>query len=147
MKSALAGVKILEMGAYTTGPLCGRFLSNLGAEVIKIEPPMGEAIREFANKIHGASYVFHIHNHNKKGIVLDTGSEKGKRVLLDLVTKVDILIENFAYGTMDKWGFSYEALRKVNEGLIYCSTNGFGHSGPRKALRAFDTVLQGMGGL
>lgn len=147
MQGALEGTRILEIGAYTTGPLCTRLLSNLGAEVIKVEPLKGEAVRGFAYKIGGISYIFHLHNYNKKGIALDTGTEKGKRIFLALAAKADILVENFAHGTMDKWGFSYDALRKVNEGLIYCSCSGFGHTGPMKSMRAFDTVIQGFGGV
>ncbi|MGE4218622.1 MAG: CaiB/BaiF CoA transferase family protein [Alphaproteobacteria bacterium] len=147
MNGPLAGVRVLEMGAYTTGPLCARFLSNLGAEVIKVEPLRGELVRALAYKVAGNSYIYYVHNYNKRGVALDTGTEAGRTVLYDLAAKVDVLIENFAFGTMEKWGFGETALRAVNPGLIYCSCTGFGQTGPQRELRALDTVIQGMGGV
>ena len=144
MSGPLNGVRVVELGAYTTGPLTARYLSNLGAEVIKVEPLKGEAVRGFAYKVSGISYIFHVHNVNKKGVALDTMDEQGKAVLLDIVATADVLIENFAFGSMAKWGFGYEAVREINPGLIYCSLSGFG---PDRDLRAFDTVIQGMAGV
>ena len=147
MAGALAGVRVLEMGAYTTGPLCARFLSNLGAEVIKVEPLRGELVRALAYKVGGNSYIYYVHNYNKRGVALDTGTEDGRAVLLDLAAKADVLVENFAFGTMEKWGFGESTLRAANPGLIYCSCTGFGQTGPQRELRALDTVIQGMGGV
>ena len=98
MTAPLKGIRVLELGAYTTGPLSARYLSNLGAEVVKVEPLKGESIRGFAYKIDGVSYIFHVHNLNKRGVAIDTMSDRGKDVLLELVRTSDVLIENFAFG-------------------------------------------------
>jgi crotonobetainyl-CoA:carnitine CoA-transferase CaiB-like acyl-CoA transferase len=143
----LTGIRVLELGAYTTGPLSARYLSNLGAEVVKVEPLKGESIRGFAYKIDGVSYIFHVHNLNKRGVAIDTKTECGKEVLLELVRTSDVLIENFACGRMKSWGLSYKDLSAINPGLIYCSLSGFGHDGPYRDMRAFDTVIQGMAGI
>ena len=147
MSAPLQGVRIVELGAYTTGPLCARYLSNLGAEIVKVEPLKGESMRTFAYRIGDVSYIFHVHNVNKKSVPIDTNTQDGKAVLFDLLKTADVMIENFAYGTMKKWGLDYDTIRDVNPGLIYCSLSGFGHSGPDKHLRAFDTVIQGMAGV
>ena len=147
MNAPLSGVRVLELSAYTTGPLSARYLSNLGAEVLKVEPLKGESIRGFAYKIDGVSYIFHVHNLNKRGLAIDTMVADGKEALLDLVRKVDVLIENFAYGRMQSWGLSYEELSAINPKLVYCSLSGFGHDGPYRDMRAFDTVIQGMSGV
>lgn len=147
MSAPLAGIRVVELAAYTTGPLCARYLSNLGAEVIKIEPLKGEPTRRMAYRIGGVSYMFHIHNVNKKSVPIDTNNPDGKAVLFDLLKTADVLIENFAYGSMQGWGLGYDDLRAVNPGLIYCSLSGFGQSGPDRHLRAFDTIIQGMAGV
>lgn len=147
MNAPLSGVRVVELGAYTTGPLCARYLSNLGAEVIKVEPLKGESMRRFAYKIGGVSYIFHVHNINKKSLAIDTGAERGKAVLFDLLRGADVLIENFAHGSMKKWGLDYDTVRGVNPALVYCSLSGFGQDGPDRHLRAFDTVIQGMAGV
>ncbi len=147
MSAPLEGVRVVELGAYTTGPLCARYLSNLGAEIIKVEPLKGESMRTFAYKVGDVSYIFHVHNVNKKSVPVDTNTKDGKAVLFDLLRTADVLIENFAYGSMQKWGLDYETIRAVNPALIYCSLSGFGHTGPDRHLRAFDTVIQGMAGV
>lgn len=147
MNAPLAGVRVVELAAYTTGPLCARYLSNLGAEIVKVEPLKGESARRFAQRVGGISYLFHLHNVNKRSLPLDTTTEGGKAVLIDLLKTADVLIENFAYGSMDEWGLGYETLHEINPGLIYCSLSGFGQNGPDRHLRAFDTVIQGMAGV
>ncbi len=147
MSAPLEGVRVVELGAYTTGPLCARYLSNLGAEIVKVEPLKGESMRTFAYKVGDVSYIFHVHNVNKKSVPIDTNTKDGKAVLFDLLKTADVMIENFAFGSMKKWGLDYETVREVNPGLIYCSLSGFGHSGPDRHLRAFDTVIQGMAGV
>jgi CoA:oxalate CoA-transferase len=147
VSAPLTGVRVVELGAYTTGPLCARYLSNLGAEIIKVEPLKGESMRTFAYKIGDVSYIFHVHNVNKRSVPIDTNTKDGKAVLFELLKTADVMIENFAYGSMLKWGLDYETVRGVNPGLIYCSLSGFGHTGPDRHLRAFDTVIQGMAGV
>jgi len=147
VSAPLQGVRIVELGAYTTGPLCARYLSNLGAEIVKVEPLKGESMRTFAYKIGDVSYIFHVHNVNKQSVPIDTNTTDGRAVLFELLKTADVMIENFAYGSMEKWGLDYDTIREVNPGLIYCSLSGFGHSGPDRHLRAFDTVIQGMAGV
>ncbi len=119
MTAPLKGVRVVELGAYTTGPLCARYLSNLGAEVIKVEPLKGESMRTFAYKIGEVSYIFHVHNVNKQSVPIDTNTKDGKAVLFDLLKTADVMIENFAYGSMKKWGLDYDTIRDVNPGLVY----------------------------
>lgn len=147
MSAPLAGVRVLELAAYTTGPLAARYLSNLGAEVVKVEPLKGESVRHFAYKIDGVSYIFHVHNVNKRGVAIDSIKKRGRELIYELVQKSDVLIENFAFGRMKTWGLGYDDLKAVNPGLIYCSLSGFGHDGPYRDMRAFDTVIQGMAGV
>ena len=89
MSAPLSSIRVLELGAYTTGPLSARYLSNLGAEILKVEPLKGESIRGFAYKIDGVSYIFHVHNLNKRGLAIDM-VEDGKAALFDLVRNVDV---------------------------------------------------------
>ena len=144
---ALHGVRVLEVGAYTAGPLCTRLLASLGAEVIKIEPPLtGDAVRNFGCKVGGTSYLFHMNNYNKKCITLDTNGKEGKDIFLELVKRSDILVENFVPGTLDRWGLGYSTLQEINPSLVYCSVNGFGWGGSMGKKRAFDTVVQARAG-
>ena len=147
MSAPLASVRVLELGAYTTGPLAARYLSNLGAEIVKVEPLKGESVRHFAYKVDGVSYIFHVHNVNKRGVAIDSSGDRGRNLIYELVRKSDVLIENFAYGRMQSWGLGYDDLKLLNPGLIYCSLSGFGHNGPYREMRAFDTVIQGMAGV
>ena len=145
---ALQGVRVLEVGAYTAGPLCTRLLASLGAEVIKIEPPVtGDHVRDFGCKVGGTSYLFHINNYNKKSVTLDTNKKEGKDIFLELVKRSDILVENFVPGTLDRWGLGYSTLQEINPSLIYCSVNGFGWGGSMGKKRAFDTVVQARAGI
>jgi crotonobetainyl-CoA:carnitine CoA-transferase CaiB-like acyl-CoA transferase len=128
--------------------MCTRLLASIGAEVIKIEPPRkGDPVRNFGFKIAGDSYLFHINNYNKKSVSLDTNTPEGKEIFLQLVEKVDILVENFKPGTMNKYGLGYDVLKQVNPALIYCSANGFGWTGPMGMKGAFDTVIQARSGI
>ncbi|PPR59263.1 MAG: Acetyl-CoA:oxalate CoA-transferase, partial [Alphaproteobacteria bacterium MarineAlpha4_Bin2] len=147
MSAPLANVRILELSAYTTGPLAARYLSNLGAEVVKVEPLKGESVRHFAYKVDGVSYIFHVHNVNKRGVAIDSTKDRGRDLIYGLVRKSDVLIENFTFGRMHSWGLGYDDLKSINSGLIYCSLSGFGHNGPYRNMRAFDTVIQGMTGV
>jgi crotonobetainyl-CoA:carnitine CoA-transferase CaiB-like acyl-CoA transferase len=148
IKRALQGVRILEVGHYTAGPFCPRILANLGAEVIKIEPPKGGPDRKWAPFLKdGSSYFYHFQNCDKRNITLDLGKEKGKEIFKQLISLVDIFVENFATGVMDRLGLGYEILREINPLLIYCSVTGFGQKGPYQYKRGYDTVIQAMGGI
>ncbi|MDB5866579.1 MAG: acyl-CoA transferase [Betaproteobacteria bacterium] len=139
----LEGIRILELGHTVMGPSCTMVLADLGADVIKVEPPEGDRTR--ANVGFGSA-LFPVFNRNKRSFSVDLKSDAGRTLLLKLVTRSDALVENFAHGTMDRLGLGYEALSKVNPGLVYCSLKGF-LSGPYEERPALDEVVQFMGGL
>jgi crotonobetainyl-CoA:carnitine CoA-transferase CaiB-like acyl-CoA transferase len=139
----LAGIKIVEFTHMVMGPTVGVILGDLGAEVIKVEPIDGDATRRLIGS--GAGY-FPMYNRNKKSIRLDLKSKGGLDIAVKLSTWADIFIENFRPGAMDRLGLGYEALKAVNERLIYCSAKGF-LPGPYENRTALDEVAQMMGGL
>lgn len=141
-KSALAGIKVLDLGRVLSGPLCTSILGDFGAQVTKIERPgVGDDSR--ANKPYGG--YFACFNRNKKSITLDL--KKGKEQFLKLASGTDVLVENFRPGVMEKLGYGYGELKKLNPGLIYCSISGFGQTGPYSQRACFDPVAQAMSGI
>lgn len=139
----LAGVRVLEFTHMVMGPAAGLVLADLGADVIKVEPIGGDKTRRLRGS--GAGY-FPMYNRNKKSLALDLKSDEGKKIALDLAAKADVFIENFRPGALDKLGFGYEDLSKLNPRLIYCSEKGF-LDGPYSQRTALDEVAQMMGGL
>jgi crotonobetainyl-CoA:carnitine CoA-transferase CaiB-like acyl-CoA transferase len=139
----LAGIRMLELGHTVMGPSCSLVFADLGADVIKVEPLEGERTRH--NVGFGAG-MFLLFNRNKRSIALDLKSEDGKAILRKLVTQADVLVENFAYGTLERLGFGYDALAEINPRIVYCSLKGF-LSGPYEKRPALDEVVQYMGGL
>lgn len=146
MQGALTEVRVLDATTVLNGPYCGGILGQLGAEVIKIEPPGGELLRRVGPFIRGESYYFIMTNVNKKFITLNLKHEKGKRLLTELVKKSDVFLENYSPGAMQRLGVGYEDLRKVNPKIIYASSTGYGYTGPNRDLPAFDYILQAMSG-
>ena len=129
-------------------PTCGLMLSDMGADVIKVERlPNGDDIRKLAPFVEGVSSPFVMMNRNKRGIAIDLKSLEGQAVLKDLIKDADILIENYRQGAVEAFGVGYEEGKKFNERLIYCSISGFGRSGPYSSKGGFDLVAQGMSGL
>lgn len=139
----LSGLKVIEFTHMVMGPATGVILADLGADVIKVEPMMGDNTRRLQGS--GAGY-FPMYNRNKKSICIDVKSQEGLAVIKRLLESADILIENFRPGAMDKLGLGYEALSELNSRLIYCSLKGF-LSGPYQHRTALDEVVQMMGGL
>ena len=139
----LTGVRILEFGHTVMGPSCSMVLADLGADVIKIEPPEGDRTR--ANVGFGSA-LFPVFNRNKRSLSIDIKSDAGKAVIHKIIVGADALIENFAYGTMDRLGLGYEALSAKYPRLIYCGLKGF-LSGPYEKRAALDEIVQFMGGL
>ena len=139
----LTGVRILEFGHTVMGPSCSMVLADLGADVIKIEPPEGDRTR--ANVGFGSA-LFPVFNRNKRSLSIDIKSDAGKAVIHKISVGADALIENFAYGTMDRLGLGYEALSAKYPRLIYCGLKGF-LSGPYEKRAALDEIVQFMGGL
>jgi crotonobetainyl-CoA:carnitine CoA-transferase CaiB-like acyl-CoA transferase len=139
----LSGIRVLEFGHTVMGPSCSMALADLGADVIKVEPPEGDRTR--ANVGFGSA-LFPVFNRNKRSISIDIKSEAGKAVIQRVVAGADALIENFAHGTMDRLGLGYEALSATCPRLVYCSLKGF-LSGPYEKRAALDEIVQFMGGL
>ena len=144
---SLEGVRVLELARYQAGPRGGMILSDLGAEVIKIERLGGEETRGNPPMVRGQSVYFTVYNRGKKSICLDMRDEQGKAIFADLVKTADIVLENFRPGTMDQMGFGYETLKALNPRIILVSVSGFGQYGPYKDRPAFDPLGQAMSGL
>lgn len=144
----LEGIRVVEIGMNTVGPLAGKQLGALGADVIKIEPPRGDSNRHNAPlRADGEAYVFALLNTDKRGLVLDLSEERDRRVLWQLLNSADVLIENLKPGSLGRLGFGPEELRAELPHLIYCSMNGFGHDSVYQGRPALDTVVQAMSGL
>lgn len=141
----LQGVKVLELGHVMAGPVCGMMLADMAADVIKLEKTSGgdDSRRMVPPRIEEESAAFLILNRNKRGIAVDLKSPKGIAIVKKLIQEVDILIENFRLGTMERLGLEYEVIQKVNPTLVYCSLSGFGRTGPYASLGGFDLVAQG----
>ncbi len=139
----LAGVRVVEFTHMVMGPSCGLILADLGAEVIKIEPPQGDNTRRLIGS--GAGF-FGMFNRNKKSLAVDTKDPRGREIVLRLVGGADVFSENFKSGAMDRLGFGYAALSRLNPRLIYVSHKGF-LPGPYEHRTALDEVVQMMGGL
>jgi crotonobetainyl-CoA:carnitine CoA-transferase CaiB-like acyl-CoA transferase len=144
----LEGIKILDLSWVYSGPYGTLLLSDLGAEVIKVErPPFGDWTRIVPPLKNNWSGYFYMLNRGKESIALDLKSEKGKELFFNLIKKVDVVAENFTAGTLDKLGIGYEEAKKINPRIIYASINGFGHDGPYANKKCVDPVAQAMGGL
>jgi hypothetical protein len=139
----LTGIRIIEMGHTVMGPSCSVVFADLGADVIKVEPPEGERTR---HNVGFGSGLFPLYNRNKRSLCLDLKSDAGRAILTKLITTSDALVENFAHGTMERLGFGWSALSKINPRLIYCALKGF-LNGPYEHRPALDEVVQYMGGL
>lgn len=143
----LAGLRVLEIGQYTTAPLAAKQLATLGAEVIKIEPLSGEASRAWPPHLNGESYFFTLNNANKRSLAVDLRKAEDKAVFAELIKSSDVLVENLKPGSLARLGFSYEELRKINPQLVYCAISGYGTDSVYPGRPAFDTVIQAMYGL
>ena len=146
-KPALAGLRIVEIGHYTTVPLSTRMLASLGAEVIKIEPPEGEATRDWPPLQNGQGYFFTYMNSDKSSVTLDLRKDDDAETLRKLLKTADVLIENLKPGALARRGFSPERLAELNPRLIYCAVSGFGAHSLYSGRPAYDTVIQAMSGM
>lgn len=146
MKGALEGIRVLDLGRVLSAPSAAALLGDMGAEVIKLEMPVkGDDSRNFAPMKNGVSCYYKNFNRSKKGITLDL--KLGKDIFLELVKKVDVILENFRPGTMEKLGLGYDELKKINPGLIYGSISGFGANGPYRERAGYDTMSQAWSGV
>ena len=145
----LSDLRVIEMGTLLAGPFCGQILGDMGAEVIKVEPPgQGDPMRVWGReKAHGKSLWWPVVGRNKKAVTLDMRQAEGQALLRELVAKADFLLENFRPGTMEKWGCGYEDLAKINPRLIMIRVSGFGQTGPYAKQAGFGAIGEAMGGL
>jgi crotonobetainyl-CoA:carnitine CoA-transferase CaiB-like acyl-CoA transferase len=143
----LAGCKVLELGQYTTAPLVARNLGALGADVLKVEPPGGDATREWPPQQHGQGYFFALSNSDKRSACLDLRSPDDRNRFAALVRNADVLVENLKPGSLDKLGFDAAARSRINPALVYCAISGFGADSVYPGRPAFDTVIQAMSGI
>lgn len=148
MYPILKGIRIIDITAVILGPYGAQILGDLGAEVIKIEPPEGDSMRPIAPlAAPGMSAIFANNNRNKKSVALDLKSDGGKAALRKLIPTADVLIHNMRQDALDKLGFSFEATRQLHPRLIYCAANGFGKDGPYAGRPAYDDVIQACSGV
>jgi len=147
MAGSLDGIRVLELARYQAGPRGGMILSDLGAEVIKIEKLGGEETRKSEPLVRGQSVYFSVYNRGKKSLCLDLRTPRGKEVFAALVPTADVVLENFRPGTMAKMGFGYDQLRALKPDIILTSVSGFGQYGPYRERPAFDPLGQAMSGL
>ena len=148
MLSSLSGIAVVDLSRVLAGPLCTQILADHGADVIKVEPPQGDETRTYGPPfVEGSGAYFYGLNRNKTTIALDLKRVEAREVVLRLLEKADVLIENFLPGTMEKWGLGYEVLAERFPALIYCRITGFGADGPLGGLPGYDAVVQAMSGL
>jgi CoA:oxalate CoA-transferase len=148
MTGMLSDIKVIDLTTFLSGPYCTMILSDMGADVIKIETPAkGCPTRQNPPFINGQSAYFMSLNRGKKSITLNLKSELGKEIFLQLVAASDVLVENFRPGVMKRLGLDYERLSKLNPKLIYAAISGFGNTGPFQDKGAYDMVIQGYGGI
>ena len=143
----LDGVRILEIGQFTTVPIATRFLAALGADVIKIEPPSGDGSRPYVPRQDGESIYFILSNSDKQSLCLDLRKEADQVIFKALVAESDVLIENLKPGSLDRLGFGAKVLSEINPRLVYCGVSGFGADSVYPGRPAFDTVIQAMSGV
>jgi formyl-CoA transferase len=144
---ALKGIRILDMTHVQAGPTCSQLLAWMGADVIKLEPPNGDATRGQLRDVPNAdSLYFTMLNCNKRSIAVNMKSPGGKAVFVDLLKKCDIVMENFGPGVLDRFGFTWEKIHELNPRIVMGSIKGFGSSGPYADFKAYENVAQAMGG-
>ena len=148
MDGPLKNLLVVDLTRVLVGPYCTMILSDLGARVIKIEAPeIGDDSRKFGPFVKDYSAYFMSLNRGKESIALNLKNDDDKKIFDKILSKADILVENFKPGTLKKWGYGWEEVSKKYPKLIYASASGFGQTGPLKELPAYDMVVQGMGGL
>lgn len=146
----LDGIKVLSFTHFLQGPATVQMLADVGANVIKIEPPNGAFERHWSGADtfkNGVSFFYLLANRNQRSLSIDLQQEEGKEIIYDLVREADVIVENYRPGVMDKLGFGYEMLKRMNPKLIYCSCTGYGSDGPYKDRPGQDLLLQALSGL
>jgi formyl-CoA transferase/succinyl-CoA--D-citramalate CoA-transferase len=146
--SPLAGLRVLELGSFIAGPFAGQLLGDLGAEVVKVEPPgEGDPMRGWGVTVHGRSLWWPAIARNKQSVAIDLRTEAGRALVRDLIAHVDVVIENFKPGTLARWGMDHATLSVTNPGLVLVHVSGFGQTGPRAHEPGFGAIGEAMGGV
>ena len=147
MSGPASGFKILDLSAVLSGPLATNYLCDQGAEVIKVETFDGDIMRHTQKSIDVFTTAFVASNRGKKGIAIDLKHQSGIDVVKRIVREVDVVVQNFRPGAVERMGLDYNALKQVNPSIVYCSISGFGNKGPYINKRIYDPIIQGMSGL
>jgi formyl-CoA transferase len=145
----LAGVRVIELGMLLAGPFTGRLLGDMGAEIIKVEPPgQPDPIRDWGQaRYEGRTLWWPVQSRNKKCVTLNLRTERGQDLLLELVKRSDVLVENFRPGTLEKWNLGFDRLSEANPKLVLCRISGYGQTGPYAERAGFASVAEAMGGI
>ena len=147
-ETPLAGLRVLELGAFIAGPFAGQLLGDLGADVIKIEPPgTGDIMRRYGVRVDGRSLWWPAIARNKRSVAIDLRDARGRDVARRIAASCDVVLENFKPGTLAGWGLDYAALATDNPGVVLVHVSGFGQSGPRAAEPGFGSIGEAMGGI
>jgi len=146
--SALAGLKVVELGTLIAGPFCGRLLAEFGADVVKVETPgEGDPLRKWRKLHEGNSLWWYAQARNKKSVAVNLKEADGQDIVRRLAGEADIVVENFRPGTLEKWNLGYERLREANPGLVMVRLSGFGQTGPYRDQPGFGAIGESMGGM
>jgi formyl-CoA transferase len=145
----LDGIRVIEVGTLISGPFAGRLLGDMGAEVVKIEPPGApDPLRTWGQaELDGHHFFWTVHARNKKAVTLNLREAKGRDLFLDLVEQSDVIVENFRPGTLEKWGLGYDVLRQRNRGIILVRISGYGQTGPDSHKAGYASVAEAASGL
>jgi len=145
----LDGVRVIEAGQLLAGPFAGQLMGDLGADVIKVEPPgVGDPMRQWGReKSEGSSLWWPVVGRNKRSVTLNLREPAGQDLLLELVRNADVFVENFRPGTLEKWNLGYDRLREVNPGLVLVRVSGYGQTGPYSSRAGYGSIGEAMGGL
>ncbi|WP_197374027.1 CaiB/BaiF CoA transferase family protein [Mycolicibacterium baixiangningiae] len=149
MTGALDGIRVIEIGTLISGPFAGRLLGDMGAEVLKIEPPgVPDPLRTWGQaELDGHRFFWTVHARNKKAITLDLRTERGRDIFLDLVEQTDVIVENFRPGTLERWNLGYDVLHARNKGIILVRVSGYGQTGPDAHRAGYASVAEAASGL
>ena len=146
-KGPLSGIKVIDLTAMVSGPVCTMMLGDQGADVIKIEPLSGELMRSVGAPNNGMTTSFLCSNRSKRSLTLNLKDKKGIDILKQLLVSADVIVQNFRPGTMKRMRMDYEEVIKINKNIIYTSISGFGEKGPYSKQRVYDPVIQALSGL
>lgn len=148
MTGPLDGIRVLELGSFIAGPFAGQLLADYGAEVVKVEPPgKGDAMRTWGQTLDGESLWWPTIARGKRSVALDLHGEEGRSVLRSLANEVDVILENFRPGLLEKWGLDHATLAQTNPGLVMVHVSGYGQTGPRSRDAGFGSIGEAMGGI